>query len=136
MHPLFPNLNLPPKITSADTDVYNCIAWAFADNSHWWWPRRAFWPVPVASNEPILVAFEKLFAAGGWTLANDGSLEQGFEKIALYASSTGAVTHAARQLPSGEWTSKLGKAEDIVHGIGELDGPKYGSVFWFYKKKT
>jgi hypothetical protein len=83
-----------------------------------------------------LEAFEALFAAGGWVHADNDSVEQGFAKIAVYADSNGTVTHAARQLPSGEWTSKLGKAEDIVHGIGELDGPKYGVVFRFYKKKT
>jgi hypothetical protein len=38
-----------------------------------------------------------------------------FEKIALYADKNGLPSHAARQLPSGTWTSKLGPMEDIEH---------------------
>ncbi|MCI0364369.1 MAG: hypothetical protein L0219_10830 [Phycisphaerales bacterium] len=41
-------------------------------------------------------------------------LEPGLEKVALFADSF-YYTHAARQLPTGPWTSKLGKAEDIEH---------------------
>jgi hypothetical protein len=44
----------------------------------------------------------------------DASLEPGFEKVALYGGGL-LYTHAARQLPTGKWTSKLGKAEDIEH---------------------
>ena len=67
----------------------------------------------------------------------DGTLEAGFEKVALYASASGNVTHAARQMPSGAWTSKLGVMEDIEHatlsGL-EDDGTQpdgYGRVVQF-----
>ena len=44
-----------------------------------------------------------------------GDLEVGFEKVAIYAQADGAPTHAARQLPDGTWTSKLGQEVDIGH---------------------
>lgn len=40
----------------------------------------------------------------------------------------GSPTHAARQLPNGKWSSKLGPDADISHEISALDGPCYGGV--------
>jgi hypothetical protein len=50
----------------------------------------------------------------GYQLCEGDALEPAFERIALFADADGRPTHAARQLPSGLWTSKLGKAEDIA----------------------
>lgn len=135
--PQFPNLGFPPAVTSPATPLYNCIAWAFGDNTRWWWPGgRAFWPSHVPAHVDMMTAFEGLFSDLGWVEATDDSLETGFIKIALYADANGVPTHAARQLSTGQWTSKLGQQVDIAHSIGELDGPKYGSVARFYKKQT
>ena len=46
----------------------------------------------------------------------DESLEPGFEKVALYALG-GVPKHAARQLSSGRWSSKLGDLEDVEHTL-------------------
>ena len=60
-------------------------------------------------------------------------MRQELKKIAIFGmkESDGSVspTHAARQLESGEWTSKLGKDfEDIPHTtLDALNGPVYGS---------
>ncbi len=54
--------------------------------------------------------------------------EQGFEKIAIYVNNMGKPTHAARQLPSGYWTSKLGRWIDIEHTLAGLTESEYGSV--------
>ncbi|MCG8587287.1 MAG: hypothetical protein MI757_21490 [Pirellulales bacterium] len=44
-------------------------------------------------------------------------------------------THAARQLPDGRWTSKLGKAEDIEHdSANDVAGGLYGEVVEFMKR--
>ena len=44
--------------------------------------------------------------------------------------------HAALQLGSGIWTSKLGTGEDIEHDAPEnLAGPCYGHVTAFMKRK-
>jgi hypothetical protein len=42
--------------------------------------------------------------------------------------------HAARQLPSGRWTSKLGPMEDIEHALHDLTGMAYGSVVLVMKR--
>ena len=44
-------------------------------------------------------------------------------------------THAARQLSSGFWTSKLGEAYDIQHGTPQsIEGGIYGCVYCYMKK--
>jgi hypothetical protein len=60
-------------------------------------------------------AVRATFQTKGFEDCDDDSLEDGIEKIALYATSNGKPTHAARQLENGKWTSKLGDHEDIVH---------------------
>jgi hypothetical protein len=53
-------------------------------------------------------------------------MEIGIEKIALYLKN-GAPSHAARQLPDGKWSSKLGEADDITHTLDGLNGDRYGA---------
>ena len=62
-------------------------------------------------------------------------MEKGFQKIALYVKD-GIPTHAARQLPTGKWTSKLGRDIDIEHDFPEvLNGADYGVASIFMKKE-
>ncbi|MBI4658306.1 MAG: hypothetical protein HY735_05550 [Verrucomicrobia bacterium] len=59
------------------------------------------------------------------------TLEPDFEKVVLNVDEQhGRVTHAARQLPDGRWTSKLGPQWDINHLLEGLCGPRpaYGDV--------
>ena len=58
--------------------------------------------------------------------ANDAQ-ESGIEKVAIYTLN-GLPKHAARQLPSGAWSSKLGNHIDIEHSLEGLAGDLYGSV--------
>jgi hypothetical protein len=51
----------------------------------------------------------------GYNVRDDDRLEVGCQRVALYADNFGNRTHAARQLPNGWWTSKLGEAVDILH---------------------
>ncbi len=74
-----------------------------------------------------LDAFRQAFATLGYAVCDDERLEPGQEKIALFALS-GEPRHAARQLPSGRWASKLGPMEDIEHELHDLTGLVYGSV--------
>jgi hypothetical protein len=57
------------------------------------------------------------------------------EKIAIYGTGDSGreePTHAALQLASGQWTSKLGKCEDIIHNnLEDVNGPVYGRVIAF-----
>lgn len=126
--------NLDPdeyRITSTATMDYNCIAWAAEDVSAWWWPDafgQYCWP-PKSPRIETVEAFVAAYGILGYLPCTDACLEQGFEKIAVYVDARGKPTHAARQLPSGQWTSKLGLWEDIEHNtIDGLSGDTYGKV--------
>jgi hypothetical protein len=120
------------------TGAYNCIAWAAGDTAHWWWPdadpdAAVFWPSGVQEEE-TLDAFAAAFASLGYTTCEGESWEAGYERIALFADTDGRPTHAARQLSGGRWTSKLGKAEDIEHGLHDLEGAFYGAIVLIMKR--
>lgn len=134
----FPTLlNSHYSITSpAETD-YNCIAWAAGDMTAWWEPDPqyiCFWPdnIPrVYTVEAYIKAFESL----GFTQCQDTGYEEDFEKVAIYIALNGKPAHAARQLRSGLWTSKLGNLEDIEHGsLKALEGQIYGMVAVILKR--
>jgi hypothetical protein len=81
-----------------------------------------------------LGALEAAFRALGYEFCDKEVLELNFEKIALY-SDFFVCTHAARQLPSGKWTSRLGKAEDIEHDTPDVvAGGVYGEVAIIMKR--
>lgn len=130
----FPQLRLDPgDPVSPQTPDYNCIAFAAGVTDEWWDTIRA-WPAGV----PRVWSLDGLrdaFGAVGYTHCDDGSLEPGFEKVVLYARSSGVPTHAARQLRDGRWTSKCGEAEDIVHNTPEcLSSPVYGSPVGYMRR--
>lgn len=121
--------------TSPIDPGYNCIAWAAEDTRRLWWPGAppiGYWPHD-APEEPSVAAFNALFSQFGYAPCDTGKLEAGMEKIAIYAKE-GEVTHAARQLPNGRWTSKLGRNIDIEHTLRGLQGPLYGEVMCFMKR--
>jgi hypothetical protein len=74
------------------------------------------------------------FASLGYTICERDRLEPEYERIALFVDADGQPTHAAWQLPSGRWSSKLGKGEDIEHGLHDLEGTLYGSVVRIMKR--
>ena len=46
-------------------------------------------------------------------------------------------THAARQLPGGNWTSKLGKGEDIEHDTPDVvAGGLYGEFVRIMRRRS
>jgi hypothetical protein len=139
---LFPHLHAGNyRVTSPAGDAYNCIAWAAGDTANWWWPDdpsapdKGHWPQGVVRAE-TLAAFQDAFATLGYIVCPDAALEVGCEKVAVFADPSGAVTHAARQLASGRWTSKLGLLEDIEHDLSDLEGAVYGSVQLLMKRSV
>ncbi len=130
----FPNLkNTYYQITSPQTRKYNCIAWAASDQKEWWWPiHSGYWP-EGAPRENTVRAFIIAYGLLGYSICDNGELEIGFEKIALYTIN-GVPSHAARQLDNGNWTSKLGPLEDIEHTLEGLIGDMYGVVTQFLKR--
>jgi hypothetical protein len=121
-------------ITSPESLVYNCIAWSAGDVEHWWQPG-VFWPIDTPPGDYGIGVLRQLFEANGYqSCGMDIGLEPGFDKVALFGDSL-YYTHAARQLPSGKWTSKLGKAEDIEHDSPtDLAGGIYGEVVQAMKR--
>ena len=134
---LFPNLKAGGYAITSDRNAeYNCIAWAAGDTQKWWEPfgERYYWPSD-ALNEYSLAAYSQAFAVYGYALCDDAAPEAGFEKIAIYVDAQGIPAHAARQLPSGKWASKLGKLEDIEHDtLTALEGDAYGTVALIMKR--
>lgn len=130
----FPNLASSSWEKTSEPSVrYNCIAWALGDtNRHWWPHRQSFWPASVL-RLCTPEAFAKAFRTRGYEPCEDGSLEPGFEKVVLYLRE-GVPTHAARQLPSGRWTSKLGEEMDLQHELDALDGPAYGKPERYFRR--
>jgi hypothetical protein len=128
-------------ITSPRSNGYNCIAWAAGDNTRWWWPVPLrginYWPAGVP-REQTIAAFVAAFGTRRFAPCRDGSLEEGIEKVALFARPMGALlvpTHAALQLESGQWTSKMGSLEDIVHiTLDGVNGPAYGEAVQFLSR--
>jgi hypothetical protein len=124
------------RIDSPQDPDYNSIAPAAGDHRTRWWPDlggRATWPGGVAREETP-EAFVAAFATLGYAVCGGEEPELGFEKVALFADAQGVPTHAARQLESGRWTSKLGDLEDIVHALHDLTGVVYGSVVLVMKR--
>lgn len=123
------------QITSPQTPEYNCIAWAAQDNDRWWWPTSDYyWPDGIVRRE-TLDAFIQAYGTLGYVPCEDDKLESGVEKIAIYINSNRIPTHAARQLPSGKWTSKLGPYKDIEHiSLEGLNGNEYGAVGCILKR--
>jgi hypothetical protein len=127
--------------TSVAAKEYNCIAWAADDTARLWWPDEdgdGFWPDGV-KREVTLESFVQAFNTLGYVVCENGDLEEGFEKIAIYANLS-TPTHAARQLRNGKWTSKLGFDDrvgvDISHDSPELLTDVYGTVVQFMKRPT
>jgi len=134
---LFPGLAVSEwQETSKQTKEYNCIAWAGSEDHDdvWWWPNRAaYWPEGVPLNTSV-EAFIAAYRTLGYEVCDGGDPEPGLEKVALYVGDDGQVTHAARQLDSGYWTSKLGSLEDIEHELQGVEGETYGRVAQFLSR--
>jgi hypothetical protein len=130
----FPGLAQSPfQITSEPTSDYNCIAWAVGENDQWRWPTKS-WPPSIGRAEKR-ANFVRFFQGYGYKSCDNPEPEDGFEKIALYEND-GVPTHAARLLPNGWWTSKLGGEHDISHSLDGLNGDDYGQPVAFMRRPT
>lgn len=125
------------KVTSSRTDDYNCFAWAAEQDDCWWSPdsEEYFW-LEGAPKDLTLDGMVKTYGLLGYEISESENLEYGFQKIAIYMKD-GKPSHAARQLLSGKWTSKLGGWEDIEHELVGLEGSgehEYGYVQQILKR--
>jgi len=135
----FPSLKSPDyKVTSVATTDYNCIAWAAGVDDIWWWPHHdSYWP-PKIPREVKIQSFIDAYQTLGYDVCLSPCLEEGYEKIAIYTKiidGKSVPTHAARQLPDGKWTSKLGSQQDIEHNdLNAISGSEYGCAVCFMKR--
>ncbi|MHC5537560.1 DUF7689 domain-containing protein [Singulisphaera rosea] len=115
------------RVTSPAMIDYNCIAWAAEDTERWWQPG-VFWPIESPPDDYGIGILEAAFKSFGFESCDGEESEPGFEKIAIYGNNL-LYTHASRQLPTGKWTSKLGKSADIEHDTPDVvAGGVYGEV--------
>ncbi|MGA7500657.1 MAG: hypothetical protein WBX00_28340 [Isosphaeraceae bacterium] len=143
----FPELAAAGYVPTSDrTIVYNCIAWAAADETQWWEcdtdgpinKPGCYWP-PNAKHGVGIDALISAYETRGYTVCEDSSLESGFEKVALYAEH-GEWRHAAKQLTeapwSGCWSIKLGDLDDVRHvHPNDASGEINGHVICFMKRR-
>ena len=127
-------------ITSPPATAPNCIAWVLGDRGHFWDPTLTGftglydWPDGIPREDRI-ETWIRLFQLFGYLRCEDATLEIDTEKIVIYGDASGEAHHVAKQLPDGEWTSKLGSGEDIRHKTPDaLVGTLYGSPLFFMSR--
>jgi hypothetical protein len=128
------------RITSSKTTAYNCFAWAAKDTTRVWSPvmlgSGVYWP-PGIPALPSLTGVVDAYTICGFEVCTLPDPEEGYEKIAIFATEEGEPRHAARQLPNGAWTSKLGDHVDIEHDELELvGGAFYGEPSIYMRRAT
>ena len=102
------------RITSTDTDDYNCVAWVRRSLDEWWEPGFT-WPADITiPDDGDLEAYIELFRRWGYERCPDAAYEKGSLKIALYANDKDFL-HVAKQLNDGTWSSKAGLLHDLKH---------------------
>jgi hypothetical protein len=124
----FPGLaNSAYEVTSPPTDDYNCIAWAAGDDTRWWEPDPldVYYWLASSPREYTVDAYVRAYEDAGYRRVQQAS--PGDERVAIFVKD-GIPQHAARELPSGRWTSKCGELEDITHEISALEGAFYGTA--------
>lgn len=115
--------------TSRHDTNYNCFAWAVGETHRRWDPTRArtkrnHWPTESTSTQ--LVDAVQAFESIGFHPVDEPTGTAKRQTITLYTAE-GHITHAARLLENGAWTSKLGEDIDIEHDTLEvLGGGIYG----------
>lgn len=134
----FPNLRNDPyfHIKSEETDTYNCIAWAMGTSERWVSPKANtpgyWWPDGVdmdTKKESLIAAFK----AVGFSMANDNKIEEGYDKVVLFAKGDD-WKHAARIIDDEVEYSKFGQGWDATHGHNVLSGASYGYEYAYMKR--
>ena len=130
----FPNLSPGNhKVTSQDTPLYNCIAWAAGDDTQWWSPiSQYYWP-PNVPRDRTIDAYKMAFSTKGFIETANKDFVPGVERIVIYAKN-GVPQHAARQIGKNRWWSKMGSDADIQHTLMGVSGAEYGQPVVFMEK--
>jgi hypothetical protein len=120
-------------LTSQATPRYNCLAFAVKDERHWWEAGQHGGAYDWPANTPdTLDGWVAIFTREGYRLTTNREVEAGFEKVAIYVSSTDRDDRHVAISDGKSWKSKLGKYQDIQHdSLDLLEGNEqceYGAV--------
>jgi len=129
----FPNLkrNNNFTFTSVSTEDYNCVAWINDILDEW----VQFYDAN-GNYDFSLDRYIKYFESYGYLINDNSDKQEGFTKIAISFDKDKNFKHVCKQLPNGEWSSKLGDWEDIKHNNPiDLLGRSYGVDVLFMMKK-
>ncbi len=132
---MFPNLQkVGYEKKSEPTELYNCIAFAVGIEDEWVDPLGV-WPSDVGKDDTVDNLVE-VCQRYGFEICNDGNAEEGFDKLAIYATDGGAIyQHVAKLDIDGRWCSKMGPDDDIAHATLEaLECDDYGQVVAFMRR--
>lgn len=125
------------RVSSPATDDYNCWSYALGMDDRWCSPKSendSVWPQGIARSNTV-ETWISVFGLFGYTRCDSPDHEKGVEKVAIYTDSRGRPIHAARQISSGQWTSKVGTCEDIIHkDLIALEGGRYGQAHHFLSR--
>lgn len=136
----WPNLNLKRfHFTSIRTPAYNCLAWAIGDDVTWMdmYYFKEVYNLEIKNLDHSVHGYaECLKKYYRFEICNNGDIERGKEKIVLYENNEKDFAHIARQLPNGNWTSKMGRLEDIEHySVEALSGEFYGKPVLYMQRE-
>lgn len=115
----WPNLKDGTFEKTSDEGIYqNCVGFVVGIR-RWIDSYSQFWPDDLETGDTP-EHYAAFFKKHGFEICADGSLENGTEKLAIYAkghkySSQKEFKHVAIQQNDGKWKSKMGKLEDIEH---------------------
>lgn len=130
----FKESNKSPKTTE-----YNCIAWAAGETNRKWQPITGYWPhkYTFVHQYDHVDSLVKALETVDYIECPNSTLEPGYEKVAIYGRNLLCWQHAARQLPNGNWTSKMGNSVDFEHyNLECLEGESFGTVLKYMRRKA
>ncbi len=132
-----PNMNYGNANEAIEkTKDYNCIAFAVDDTQRWWEPCYPFYWPRGAARDYTLEALIRGFRTRNYESCEfDDSVDEDYDKVAIYVDKDGDPCHVAKQLPNGRWKSKLGKDIDVEHDdLHVLEDGEYGKVVQLLKR--
>jgi hypothetical protein len=138
MSKYWPNLYSNYRKTSEETIDYNCVAYVneIEDDPIDFSTDEIGAPAKDKSSKPYIEYFKE----HRFIECEDGTHEEGIQKIAIYEFPDGDFAHVAKQMANGTWRSKIGELEDIEHPLNALEyenynGESYGIVKRFMKRE-
>jgi hypothetical protein len=122
-------------LKKSESIKYNYHAYSLEIYDEWCGSSQKNWPHDKIDRSPSLENYIKYFNLHGYNMCEDDSLEERYDKIALYVNKNNNVTHSCRQF--GElWRSKLGPGGILEHKLEWICGDIYGNIGCIMKRKS